>query len=567
MCRTYADTGARGRGDSRKVTRCFRDRSLAAATVAFFAFALLAATVVLAAPADLDRTFSGDGKQTTNLGSNSEQIDAAAVQSDGKVVVAGYIFQGSASRPLDTNIAIARYTRNGVLDRTFSGDGIQTLALSPNFRADQATAVAVQSDGKIVVAGWSDLPSPRNSDFTVARYRREGTLDRSFGGFGVVFTDFGGSDAASGVTVQPDQRIVVVGGANGEFALARYNPNGSLDATFSGDGKQLTNIGPGQTGDGAQGVAIQSDGRIVVGGNSFDPQSSRSRFALARYRRDGTLDPSLAGDGTQIAILGSGGSFAGSVALQRDGKIVLGGVATEQAGFRDFALARFRRNGVLDTSFDRDGKVLTAIGEQGQDQGRALAIQGNGRILLAGSSQRGPRAGNRVDFAAARYMPSGSLDSRFGGDGIQTTSVLGRNVSSQARALVIEPGGKIVLAGITNSDPGSPALDVALVRYRGDATPACGNWKNGAPTNDSLVGTYAGDNIKGKSGNDRIRGLGGRDCLVGDAGNDTLDGGSSDDKLTGGGGIDSFTAGPGADSVNSADGRRESVNCGSRRRS
>src|SRR4051812_27547114 len=178
------------------------------------------------------------------------------------------------------------FTAPGDLDVSFSGDGRQTTDFGGS---DLAAAVAVQADGKIVVAGSSD------GNFALARYGVDGALDPSFSGDGLVTTDLGGTDDGQGVAIQADGRIVVAGASGGDFALARYTTGGGLDPSFSGDGRQTTDFG---AADGATSVAIQSDGRIVLGGGSG------GGFALARYDAAGELDASFSGDGRQTTGLG-----------------------------------------------------------------------------------------------------------------------------------------------------------------------------------------------------------------------------------------------------------------------
>jgi uncharacterized delta-60 repeat protein len=187
--------------------------------------------------------------------------------------------------------------------------------------------VAIQSNGKIVVAGYA------GGDFALARYNPNGSLDPTFSGDGKQMTDFGRFDGANGMAIQPDGRIVAAGFAlNGDFGLARYKPNGALDLTFSGDGKQTTDFGGGS--DGASGVALQGDGKIVAVGRGGPGDD----FALARYNPNGALDPTFSGDGMQTTDFGASGDGALGVALQGDGKIVAVGGGGPGG---DFALARY----------------------------------------------------------------------------------------------------------------------------------------------------------------------------------------------------------------------------------
>ncbi len=198
------------------------------------------------------------------------------------------------------------------------------------------------------------------------------------------------------MALQADGKVVAVGVAGGvsaDFALARYNPNGSLDTSFSGDGRQTTNFGGV---DHANGVALQGDGKIVAVG-AAGPFGAGD-FALARYNPNGSLDPSFSGDGKQTTdFLFGGTDAANGVVLQGNGKVVAAGFASGWTTGGDFALARYDSNGSLDTSFSSDGKVRSSFG--GSDGASGVALQANGRILAVGSGRDYPR-----DFALARYL-------------------------------------------------------------------------------------------------------------------------------------------------------------------
>jgi uncharacterized delta-60 repeat protein len=384
----------------------------------------------------LDASFSGDGRQTTNLGGN-DGANAVALQSNGKIIVAGS--DGD-------NFALARYNANGSLDTTFSGDGRQTTDFGAFF--ERANGVALQSDGKIVAVGGG------GGDFALARYNPNGSLDPTFSGDGRQTTDFGGFDEATGVGLQGDGKIVVVGSDGADFSLARYNPNGTLDTTFSGDGKQTT--------DGvffeATGVALRADGKILVGG------TTGSDFALARYTPNGSLDTTFSGDGKQTTDFGTDFDKATGVALQADGKVVAVGFSNGR-----FALARYTINGLLDTTFSGDGKQTTDFGS-GFDEATGVALQADGRIVAVGFSGFG---GGR--FALARYNPNGTLDTTFSGDGKQTTSFPGFD---EATGVAVQGDGKVVAVGGTGADEGCGANDLAIARYT---------------ANGSLDPTFSGD--------------------------------------------------------------------------
>jgi uncharacterized delta-60 repeat protein len=235
-----------------------RARGLLPLIAALAVLALLApAGIALAAPGDLDPTFDTDGKLTTAIGTSADNATALALQSDGKIVVAGSSRNGS-----NDDFALARYTSDGSLDTTFSSDGKLTTAIGSS--DDNATGVAVQSDGKIVVAGSSRNGS--NDDFALVRYTSTGSLDTTFSGDGKLTTAIGSSDdQALALALQSDGKIVVAGfsrsgflNLNYDFALARYTSTGSLDTTFSSDGILTTAIGASI--DIATALALQSDG-------------------------------------------------------------------------------------------------------------------------------------------------------------------------------------------------------------------------------------------------------------------------------------------------------------------
>ncbi len=338
----------------------------------------------LLAAGTLDTTFGNGGKVTTEFFHRSNPIASAvatAITPNGKIVVAGTSYN---------DFALARYNADGTLDTSFNGYG----KLTTDFGGydDEGNSVALQSDGKIVVAGFSN--NGINNDFALARYNANGTLDTSFDGDGKLTTDFGGSiDEGNSVAVQSDGKIIVAGssynGTNTYFALARYNANGTLDTSFDSDGKLTTTFGASD--DYGYSVALQSDDKIVVVGDSVN--GTGYDFAVARYNANGTLDTSFDGDGKLTTDFGGSYDYGRSVAVQSDGKIVVAGDSTNGTGY-DFAVARYNANGTLDTSFDGDGKLTTAFGASDY-RGLSVAVQSNGKIVVAGASNNG----TNYDFA------------------------------------------------------------------------------------------------------------------------------------------------------------------------
>ncbi|MRR16466.1 MAG: hypothetical protein EG826_08435 [Deltaproteobacteria bacterium] len=340
----------------------------------------------------LDGTFGTGGIVTTPIGSGNDVARAAAIQADGKIVVAGYYEAGAFNK-----IAVVRYNTNGSLDSTFGAGGIVTTPIGSN--NDFAYAVAVQSDGKIVVAGSSN--DGAKDLFALVRYTAVGVLDTTFNTTGKVTTAIvSGNSAANGVAIQTNQLIVAAGyafnGTNNDFAVARYNINGTLDGTFGTGGISRTPVGTGASA--VQAVAIQStDQKIVVVGQAAVGGSNN--FAIARYLATGALDNGFGTAGITTTPIGTVNDIARAVKIAAVGKIVVAGSSYNGAN-DDFALARYNADGTLDTIFNGTGKVTTAVGT-GDDLAFGLAIQPDGKIVAAGYSFNGLNN----DFALTRYWP------------------------------------------------------------------------------------------------------------------------------------------------------------------
>jgi uncharacterized delta-60 repeat protein len=313
----------------------------------------------------LDNTFGSRGKVATEFVNSPESgADAVAIQRDGKIVVVGSVCFGDC---LTFEMAVVRYNRNGSLDATFGVSGRVVISFR-NGVLNGAKAVAIQSDGKIVIAGYS----------AVARVNVDGSLDSSFGTNGLV--DLEGE--ASSVAIQSDGKIVIAG----VYVVARFNVDGSLDSSFGTNG--LVDL-EGE----ASSVAIQSDGKIVVAG------SERPRIFLARINNDGSPDSAFGSDGTVTTTIGSRLDSADSVAIETDGKIVVGAFTyNKNLSKSKFAVVRYNRNGSLDTSFGTSGKVTTSPGS-GFNSVNAIAIQTDRKLIVVGQSQ----FGGNWRFAVVRY--------------------------------------------------------------------------------------------------------------------------------------------------------------------
>ena len=325
----------------------------------------------------LDTTFGTGGKVTTPIGSSYDFANSVVLQSDGKIVVAG-----SSSNGSNYDFAIVRYNTDGSLDTTFDTDGKLTTLIGSG--SDVAYSVVLQSDGKIVAAGYSD--NGTNNDFAIIRYNTNGSLDTTFDTDGKQTTAIGSfAEFAYSVVLQSDGKIVVAGsshnGTNHDFAIVRYNTDGSLDTTFDTDGKVTTSIGSGS--EAARSVVLQSDGKIVAAG--YSDNGTNNDFAIIRYNTNGSLDTTFDTDGKLTTPIGSGSESADEVVLQSDGKIVAAGFL-DNGSNDDFAVLRYNSDGSLDTTFGTGGKVTTPIGSS-YDFASSVVLQSDGKIVVAGSSE------------------------------------------------------------------------------------------------------------------------------------------------------------------------------------
>ena len=529
----------------------------------------------------LDTSFGTDGKVVTAIGSGPDNGQAVAIDSQDRVVVAGSSFIATNNR----DFGVVRYTSAGVLDTSFSNDGKLTTAFSGGTAMDHGYAVAVDSDNRIVVAGASGLaPGGNDYDFAVVRYNSDGSLDTNFGGNwpeddGKVTTDFGaGHDYGTAVVVDSQNRIIVAGqsdsGLDKDFAVVRYTADGSLDPSFSGDGVLRTDFD--NSDDTGRAVAVDSQGRIVVAG--YSDNGSDNDFAVARYTSAGVLDTSFGTDGKLTTAISAGDDDdAYGVAVDLDDRIIVTG-HTWSGNSRDFAVVRYTSAGVLDTSFGSGGIVTTAIGAS-DDYGRAVALDSQGRVVVAGYRV----FGSNINFAVARYLgasmpgaPSGVAG--FAGDGVvalfwvapsvtggvlvtdyvveyssdggATWSVFADGVSTSTFAVMtgFSNGTSYVFRVSAVNSAGTGAVSVvsaAVVPVAPVGAPA--PVAPVVPVGCTITGTPGDDVLVGTSGADHICGLGGNDKIYGKGGNDILDGGSGKDKLFGGGGKDTLYGRSGAD--------------------
>ncbi|MCB5163948.1 DUF11 domain-containing protein [Streptomyces bambusae] len=540
----------------------------------------------------LDTTFGGgDGIVTTDFDTNNEEGRALALQPDGKIIAVG----GSTSIAGNGTWAMVRYNHDGSVDTDFGDGGKVFTAFDPDV-IQTADAVAVHSDGRIVVGGehfgiWS-----------VAAYTQDGTPDPTFDGDGKVTTDFGGGccNAVSDLVIQSDGRIVAAGHSPAGITLARYNTNGSLDTGFDTDGKATPGFGSI-----ARGVALDNVGRIVTAGHDG------TAFGLARFTAAGALDPTFDGDGRVTTSFGPGTAAAADLDLQADGRIVAAG---SYEG--DFAVARYNATGSLDTGFGGDGRVTTDF-KGPEDGATSVALDADGRILAGGVAGDGNILDN--DRALARYLggagtappvadlsvtktgtaavsigdratytvtvtnsasstatatgvtltdtlsgAGGTLLSASAGQGSCTVTATSATCNlgnlavgaSTTVTLTAEPRsvGTLTDTSTVTGSPQDPAPGNNTVSASTSVNNARGCTIIGTSNADTLTGGFGNDVVCGLSGNDTVRAGYGRDTVHGGPGNDNLDGGFGDDTLDGGPGNDILTGYYGNDRLTTTDG-------------
>jgi uncharacterized delta-60 repeat protein len=390
----------------------------------------------------LDATFGSGGTRVVDVG-GTEAGFGLAVQPDGKLVLVGG--QQPSSPGEAAKAIVVRLTPEGSLDPTFGSGGVVMVPCAAGF------AVALQTDGKIVVGGAICGPG-----LAVIRLLSDGRLDTSFGTAGRASADVGGYGTTFALAMQPDGKIFAVGRASapssfdpGDFAVARFNSDGSLDSSFAGNGRVRTDFGGGED---AMDVALQPDGKVVVVGG---PGIYGAPWAVARYNPNGSLDPSFDGDGKIVTDFGGGAQGAFGVALQPDGKIVVAGWRGEQGGpaNRGVAVARYLPDGSLDASFSGDGRAVEQIANS--DTGRDVVLQPNGKIVVAGQT------GGDPDFMLTRFLPDGRVDRSFGnGTGFLEIDFGGHDY---AWRVAIDAEGRILGAGASHAEATAGDMTVGRV--------------------------------------------------------------------------------------------------------
>ncbi len=409
----------------------------------------------------LDPTFGAGAGYVLSSFSSSASANAVALQSDSRIVTAG----GTGG-----DFLVGRYNADGSVDTSFGSGGYTTTAFN-NTLGTHANAVAIQSDGKILAAGGAtiDRHGTLTNYFDLARYNTNGTLDTTFGNNGEVMTA-GTGDYASSMAVQTDGKIVVAGSyTSSPAALVRYNVNGTLDTTFANGGELVvTNL---RIINGSVAVVIQPDGKIDLAGCTLNPSGNQGMFVVLRFNPDGSSDSSFGNGGVVMTNVGGKSDGFGGVALLSGGKILVEGNTVGQGNVPPgtLALVRYNADGTLDTTFGSSGNGIVTVpppsGFTFGSDNSGVEIQSDGQIIATGSTSS---TSSGASFAAVRLNADGSVDTSYGNAGWATVPLIGINDTMGASALQLD--GRLLLAGAEKSTQNNGV--VMLIRLTGDTTTA-----------------------------------------------------------------------------------------------
>ncbi len=403
-------------------------------------------------PGALDAGFGNGGKVLIPVSSGNDYGMSLALQPNGKIILGGYTHNGS-----NNDLLLMRFNANGTADSTFGTGGQVILPIGTG--DDIGSTVALQSDGKILIGGYTH--NGTDFDLLLCRFIPGGTLDATFGSGGVVITPVGtGHDyliSGRGIGIQPDGKIIIggyysIGGNSYNWTLVRYNANGSLDATF-GTGGIVQFSTPAALYSASTGLVLQPDGKIAIGGYYYTGTTTFYDVCIKRFMPDGTYDASFGSGGT-VTYVSNVHEYFYDLNIQSDGKLIATG-SRGNGMYDETLIIRYTSAGVLDS-------YITTNINANDDRGASVIIQPDGRIIVAGYANGGPAVPNLYDVSVLRYNTSGSLDGSFGSGGIVTTPV--GNAQEFSNMALLQPNGKIVVVGyyFTGSD-----YNPFLLRYHG----------------------------------------------------------------------------------------------------
>jgi uncharacterized delta-60 repeat protein len=385
-------------------------------------------------PGCLDPSFGNLGKVQQDIGGDSQYMHVIAIQPDGKIVAAGARWVGTLGN-FDQSWVIGRFLGDGAIDTTFGVNGLVSLNLIAGVSSETPVGVAMQTDGKIVVAG--NASGGGSSYMTAIRLSNAGALDSTFGSAGKVMLSFATSSGSGGMILQPDGKIVIGLAENGNSyaRVTRLLANGAVDTKFGSKGSRLVlDMIPSA-------MALQSAGRIVLAGQ----HSSAGDAMLAGLTPAGELDTSFGNRGTTVVSFSGQTDWFSDLSIASDDSIAAGGVAYFATNIRTMHLAigRFTANGALASGFGSSGRVVLDV-HGGWDSVRAINLRPDGRVEFVGWAGVSPTVTYPANVIVGRLTTTGALDSSFGFGGVTETDF---GVHAQALAVAVGPDGLLTVAG------------------------------------------------------------------------------------------------------------------------
>lgn len=429
----------------------------------YFLFLLLVSPMlVFAQSGTLDPTFGTDGILTTAISPKYNNVATTLVQNNGKILVAG-----DAGTPSTYQMTIVRYNEDGSLDTSFGNGGTLGFNVGPlkSFIMD----LAQQPDGKILIGGrtWDDV----SGNFALVRLNEDGSFDDTFGTNGISYITTTENDVAEAMSLLDDGKIVMAGYRNNNFVVAKFNADGSVDTTFGVDG--WTSLTYDDASSYARAIAVKNDGKIVISGFGLTG-GNRFQIAVARFNVDGSADSSFGTNGKLAFNVGDWNDFSEAVALQADGKILIGGhkwIANAQQR-HDLFVARLNTDGSLDSTYGTDG-VATARLVDGANYASDMVLQADGKPILIGSTT----FNGEYKMAMVRFDTDGNLDSTFGAAGNGMVSIDNVGLEDYGRAVALQADEKIILAGDFYTFSGMES-EFVVARFLNDGTAATEDFQN-----------------------------------------------------------------------------------------
>lgn len=421
-----------------------------------FCIAFLLPAYGFAQVGSLDPGFGSGGIVTTDFHNYIDVLRDIAIQSDGKIVAAGLSYTVSTK----SDFALARYKTDGSLDKTFGTGGKATIDFDEK---DYATAMRIQPDGKILVTGFTITGT---NNFILARFNADGSPDAGFGNGGKVRTDLPGSyEKSYSVEVQSTGKViqagwVTMGSLNDDmdFALVRYKTDGSMDTSFGDGGKRIVNLAKGSDDYPMTVLVLENDALLAIGYSVISTSTwSDGYISMARFDAEGNLDTSFGIAGIVQTKLGGMSAAGLSAALQPDGKILVGGNTNVSPSH--FIIARFTEDGRLDSTFNAKGYTVSSPDNA---EGNALAIGNDGKIVIAGQVVEIVNSNLNYNIGFVRYDRNGSLDTSLNKGG---SVIIDNGGDDFGSAVAIQADGKIIVAGTSGKD--AAGRNFFLARYTG----------------------------------------------------------------------------------------------------